>query len=128
MAGSKSIRRRRQVRPGGSTHASPRNFPDSQKAAEKSHRKLGDQPELKDFYAIAFGRVLKELRTERDLTEAEAATRAKIRLPRWRRREQGLHTPHLSDLVLIAKAFQMRPALLMKRLTEYRDEEEQKAQ
>jgi transcriptional regulator with XRE-family HTH domain len=96
--------------------------------AEEGLRNLtrAERRRSRHYYALAFGRLLRELRVLFNLTPIEAATRARMSRARWMRRENGRVSPRISDVLMIARRFGVEHVWIFKRLIEYREEEERK--
>jgi transcriptional regulator with XRE-family HTH domain len=96
--------------------------------AEEGLRNLtkAERKRSRHYYALAFGRLLRELRALFNLTPAEAAARAGMSRTKWMRRENGRISPRINDVLLIARRFQIEHLWIFKRLIEYREEEERK--
>lgn len=78
----------------------------------------------KDPFAVALGRITRELQATHKFTDEEAAARVGISVQRWRRRTEGLHSPSIMDLDKIATAFGIRLPEFVQKYFEYKDEEE----
>jgi transcriptional regulator with XRE-family HTH domain len=79
-------------------------------------------PSNRLLYGAAFACVLKELRTQHNLTTSEAAERVGINRRSWSRYEAGSYVPLVAQIVHFATAFDMDPTSLYQRLIQYRDE------
>lgn len=64
----------------------------------------------------AFGQVLRELRTERDLSQEEFADRCRVSRPHVSRLETGKNSPSLSMLFQLADALGVAPEELVRRV------------
>jgi len=65
---------------------------------------------------IQFGRVLRDLRSGRGLTQEELAYRAGMSVPYLSELERGKNNPSLSMLVDLAKALEIHPTDLLRPL------------
>jgi len=64
-------------------------------------------------YALAFGQVLRRLRTEQGLTQEELAFRGGLDRTFPSLLERGLRTPTLTVICILAQALQMTPGELV---------------
>jgi transcriptional regulator with XRE-family HTH domain len=65
------------------------------------------------FVAVAFGKVLRELRHEAGLTQEELAAEAELDRTYPSLLERGMRTPTLTKLLTIAKALKIEPARMV---------------
>lgn len=66
----------------------------------------------------AFGEVLRELRTERRLTQEALADRSRISRPHVSRLESGRYSPSLTLLFQVAEGLSIAPEELVRRVRE----------
>ena len=80
------------------------------------------QKKQRSLYAIAFSRLLTELRVRRKLTQKQVAKRAKIKPLRLVRYERGIQIPVIGDLLLFGEVFRVDPVWLLDETIRYRDQ------
>jgi transcriptional regulator with XRE-family HTH domain len=66
-----------------------------------------------NFKENHIGEVLRNLRLEKNWSQCQAATHAKIASPTWHFMEKERAMPHYETLLNIAKAFNIRPVTLL---------------
>ena len=65
--------------------------------------------------AYAFGAVVRELRTERGISQEELGNRAQIERSHMGKIERGLHVPNLALILKLARALSAQPGDLVDR-------------
>jgi len=82
-----------------------------------------DSPHDRRLYAVAFGRVLEELRLLNKLSKEEAAERVGVTGRTWARYERGSKVPYMEEILYYAVKFNVKAIWIFEKVLEYKEEE-----